>query len=411
MTVKEEGARRKPKRGWIGPALALAFGLGIGALHLASNQILEFVEERITLDWRFKLRGEQKPPNDIAIVLIDDRSLATLGQWPFSRKTLAQVVNRLTDAGAKTIGFDILLSEHEPDANAKGDLALAEALKRHGRAVLATAMLFNDGSPAGGPARDASKISLTAFTSIDTGAVQLIHADGMLRPLEAFEAVATVGHVNQQPDDAGRARTQYPVIAYGDSFIPSFSLMVAATQNDLRRGSVGFDFAGKLIIGPKQIPLDQNFGLALNYLGPTGTFRTYSFLDLYENRIPPELLKGRAILVGAIATSLGDTFATPYAANLPGVEVLATGVSNLLHGDSLIRTTEQRFFEAILIVFLALLGWYLGLRSPGPRWGAAFNFLLLVSWLALCHALFVFQYRWVAMTGPSLAIVGGSTLR
>jgi adenylate cyclase len=115
-------------------------------------------------------------------------------------------------------------------------------------------------------------------------------------------------------------------------------------------------------------------------------------------------------LVGVSATSLGDIFTTPYALNLPGVEVLATGVANLLHGDSLVRTAEQRFLESLAIIALALAAWFLGARSLGPRWGMLFNLLLLIAWFAMCQALFVYQHRWVAEAGPGLAILGGAVL-
>lgn len=404
MTAPGEG-RKKAKRGWLSAVFALLLGAGIAVLHISADPRLEAIEQGLTLDWRFKLRGPQAPPNDIAIIVIDDRSLAKLGQWPFPRAVLAEIVDRLNDAGAKTIGLDIILSEHEPDASGAGDRALVRALKRHSRTVLAMAMLFNGGSPAEARVNDAERIGLPAFK----GAIS-VTADGMLRPLREFEEVAAVGHTNQQSDEAGQTRAQYPVIAYDDLFIPSFSLMAAALQLDLSKGSIGFDQNGDLILGPRKIRLDHAFGLALNYLGPTGTFRTYSLLDLLEGRIPHPLLKGRVVLVGATATSLGDIFTTPYALNLPGVEVLATGIANLLHGDSILRTAEQRFFEAILIPILAMLAWYLGLKSRGPRWGIGFNFLLLMSWLALCQIMFVVDHRWVAMAGPSLAIAGGAIL-
>ncbi|MBK8160699.1 MAG: adenylate/guanylate cyclase domain-containing protein [Rhodospirillaceae bacterium] len=396
---------RTAKRGWLGFVLALVLGIGVAVLHISAHPNLESFEQGVTLDWRFRLRGSQPPPNDIAIIVIDDRSLAKLGQWPFPRSVLADVINRLNDAGAKTIGLDIILSEHEPDASGAGDRALADALARHGRTVLAMAMLFNDGSPAGSPVKDVDKISLAAFK--DT---RSITADGMLRPLAEFEAVTAVGHTNQQSDDSGQTRAQYPVIGYGEWFIPSFSLMVAALQQDLSRGSIGVSRDGRLVLGPHKIEMDHAYGLALNYLGPAGTFRTYSVLDLLEDRIPHPLLKDRAILVGATATSLGDIFTTPYALNLPGVEVLATGVANLLHGDSIIRTVEQRFYESLAIVLLAVAAWFLGAKSPGPRWGLLFNMLLLISWFAMCQALFVLEYRWVAVAGPSSAIVIGAVL-
>ncbi|WP_374308014.1 CHASE2 domain-containing protein [Dongia sp.] len=405
-----EGKTRRAKRGWLGPVLALALGLLIGWLHLSNDRWLESLEQGETLDWRFKLRGPMAPPNDAAIVVIDDRSLAKLGQWPLPRATLAEIIDRLQDAGVKSIGLDILLSEHEPDANGAGDAALARSLQRHGRVVLATAMLLNNGSPATAPIQDASKIALSVVKTAASEPNRLLSADGMLRPLAELEGVAAVGHVNQQSDDIGQTRAQYPAIGYGDWLIPSFPLLVAALQDDLQRGAIGFDLGGKLILGEKKIPLDDRLGLALNYLGPTGTFRTYSAIDLLGGLIPPPLLQGRAVFVGATATSLGDNFTTPFALDLPGVEVLATAAVNLMHGESLIRTPEQRFVEAIVIVGLSILSWYLGIVGPGPRWGMLANLLLLAGWFLLCQMFFVFQYRLIAMAGPSLAIIAGAVL-
>ncbi|WP_374652466.1 CHASE2 domain-containing protein [Dongia sp.] len=404
------GDVHRAKRGWLGLVLASVLGLAIGWLHLSSDPWLESIDQGATLDWRFRLRGPQAPPNDIAIIVVDDRSLAKFGQWPWPRAKLAEIIEYLRLAGAKTIGLDLLLSEHEADTNGVGDRILAEAMRRHGHTVLATAMLFNNGSPDVGTLEDVSHFALNVLVGSAEGSDRLLIADAILRPLPAFEDVAVVGHVNQLSAEIGQTRAQIPVIAYGESLIPSFPLLVAAQQNDLPRGAIGFDFAGQLIFGPKRFALDDRYGLGLNYLGPTGTFRTYSVLDLLEFRIPPALLKDRAVLVGVSATSLGDNFITPYALDLPGVEVLATAAANLLHGDSLTRTPEQRVAETVAIVILSLLSWFLGVKAVGPRWGIVFNLLLLVGWLALVQIMFVSQLRLVAVAGPGMAIIVGAAL-
>nr|WP_298683560.1 adenylate/guanylate cyclase domain-containing protein [uncultured Dongia sp.] len=415
MVASGDG-RKKAKRGWLGLVLAFLFGLGIATLHISANPLIESVEQGATLDWRFRLRGPQAPPNDIAIVVIDDQSLGRYGQWPFKRAKLAEAVDRLTTAGAKTIGIDILMSEHEGELTGStnrltpGEAQLIASLKRHGRVVLAMAMLFNNGSPTGGAGQDASDISLRVVAKPAIGAVKPLTADGLLQPLPEFQQVATVGQVNQQADGDGVTRAQYPVIAFEDWFVPSFPVMVAAAQQDLPIDAIALSLDGKLSIGQESIPLDYDLGLALNHLGPAGTFMTYSFLDLMENRIPDALLRNRVVLLGGSATSLGDTFQTPFDPTLPGVEALATGVANLLHGDSLIRTNEQRAVEAVVIVALTLLAWWLGLRSSGPRWGLAFNALLLTGWLAFAQIMFVMEHRWVAVAGPSMAIVMGAAL-
>jgi hypothetical protein len=174
----------------------------------------------------------------------------------------------------KTIGIDILLSEYEPipgagaDKLGAGDMALVNALRRQGRAVLAMAMLFNENSPIHGPAEDASKIAFRFVRKPPVGALMPLTADGMLRPLPQLESVAAVGHVNQLPDDAGIARAQYPAIALEEWFVPSFPLMVAAAQRGLSGDEMALWLDGKLFMGQQLIPLDVKLALTLNYLGP-----------------------------------------------------------------------------------------------------------------------------------------------
>ncbi|MBI2254437.1 MAG: adenylate/guanylate cyclase domain-containing protein [Proteobacteria bacterium] len=400
----------KAKRGWVGLALALVIGVTVGWLHLSSDPWLEGLDQGATLDWRFRLRGPKAPPNDIAVIVVDDRSLAKIGQWPWPRAKLAEMVEYIRMAGAKSVGFDILLSEHEVDGSGSGDQILADALKRQGHAVIATALLFNNGSPNAGKVEDVGHIALGNLVNQEMGFAHVITADEILRPLPAFESVAAVGHVNQQSAEIGQTRAQYPVIAYGEALIPSFPLLLAAQQRDLPMNSIGFDFAGRLIFGAQKFALDDRYGLGLNYLGPTGTFRTYSALDLLEQRIPPALLKGRAVLVGVSATSLGDNFTTPYSLDLPGVEVLATAVANLMHGDALIRTPEQRILEALGIIFLAGLAWRLGIRAQRLLGGIGSNLVLLGGWLAFAQIMFTGANRLVAVSGPLVAILAGAAL-
>jgi adenylate cyclase len=401
---------RNAKRGWVSLALAILLGLAIGWLHLSSDPWLESFDQGAALDWRFRLRGPAEPPTDIAIIVVDDRSLAQIGQWPWPRAKLAEMVEVLRLAGAKSVGFDILLSEQEIDTDGAGDRVLADALQRQGHAVIATALLFNDGSPSVGKVEDVSDIALGNIVNPQLAPGHVITADEILRPLPAFERVAAVGHVNQQSSEIGQTRAQYPAIAYGGALIPSFPLLLAARQQDLPLSGIGFDYAGRLIFGTQKFALDDRYGMGLNYLGPAGTFRTYSALDLLELRIPPPLLKDRAVLVGVSATSLGDNFTTPFSLDLPGVEVLATATDNLLHGAGLIRTPEQRILEAVAIIALALLSWRLGIRAQRLVWGLVNNLALLVAWFVFAQVMFTHANRLVAMSGPMAAIFVGGAL-
>ena len=77
--------------------------------------------EAKALDLRFHLRGVRQPASPVVLVGIDDRSIAELGRWPWSRKYFAEIVRRLHDAGAKVVAFDLLFTE--PETAAERDVA------------------------------------------------------------------------------------------------------------------------------------------------------------------------------------------------------------------------------------------------------------------------------------------------
>jgi adenylate cyclase len=76
--------------------------------------------EAKALDFRFHLRGPKQPGSPVVLVVIDDRSIAELGRWPWSRKRFAEIVRRLHAAGAKVVAFDLLFTE--PETAVEGDL-------------------------------------------------------------------------------------------------------------------------------------------------------------------------------------------------------------------------------------------------------------------------------------------------
>ena len=67
--------------------------------------------ETASLDLRFRIRGVRAPGPEIAVILVDDRSLAALGRWPFSRHLFAKALEALNREGAKLVVFDLLFAE------------------------------------------------------------------------------------------------------------------------------------------------------------------------------------------------------------------------------------------------------------------------------------------------------------
>jgi len=99
------------------------------ALFLMDFQFLRLVELK-TLDLRIASRGDLKPGGETVIAVIDEKSLSELGRWPWPRTTIAQMVRKLKQNGAKAVGFDIVFSEPDINANLKTIDALWAEMKK-----------------------------------------------------------------------------------------------------------------------------------------------------------------------------------------------------------------------------------------------------------------------------------------
>ena len=96
------------------PVYLIAVGV-IGVVfagYLWAPEFLKTIETKL-YDLHFTLRGVRHPGDQVVIVGIDEKSLAALGRWPWPRSILANLVRTLSEAGAKVIALDILLSEPE----------------------------------------------------------------------------------------------------------------------------------------------------------------------------------------------------------------------------------------------------------------------------------------------------------
>src|SRR5215831_7930378 len=152
-----------------------------------------------TYDLRFLARGQVPPTPAVVLALIDEKSLATEGRWPWPRTKLAVLVDHLAHDGARVIGFD--LGFLEPDENAQNDLTLAKAIHQASAAVVlgyffhVRAADLNDQMAQAEIDRQLKRISPSAYPLVLWQA-QAAHVEPFLRayapqsPLDVFTAAA-----------------------------------------------------------------------------------------------------------------------------------------------------------------------------------------------------------------------------
>ncbi len=334
------------------------------------------------------LRSLPKPTDAsrVAIVDIDERSLAAVGQWPWSRDVIAQLVTGLRDLGARVIALDVVFPETDrferadPQRPAGTDAALADAL-RQGHVVVGYAFTFNG---AKAPTSDCVLHPLTlpvlqsGGTSID---VPAFHATGAVCTLPILARAADgSGFLNAVPDADGMLRRLPLLIEHEGRMYPGLGLaaVMAATPARpvvLRVQNVN---AASLVLDSGEVPLDGRSNLLLRYRGSSRALPYVTAVDVLEGRAPAAALKDAIVVVGATALGTRDGVSTPFDTVFPGVEVQATVIDNLLRRDFISRPPNAVLVEMTAVLGLAIAATMLVVRF-GLSWGSAAGLILLVA--------------------------------
>ena len=415
--------------------LALVIVTALLLLLLFSGSPWLRILETESFDLRFRLRGPQAPGPELALVMVDDRSLDALGRWPLSRRLFAQAVQRLDKAGARLIVFDLLFAEPERPADAHlqeaarqavaelpptqspelrsalskiagddPDGELAAAIRASGKVLLPLAFNFTGAEKPAPPwlaASDYQRLDDSPIPPIFP--LQPKSAVVPLAPLA--EASAGVGHASIAFDEDGAPRYDYLALPYDGDFVPSMPVRVAATYLRVPWAEVGLALGNGVSIGDLSIATDPAMRLPVNYRGPRGTFPTYSFMDLVQGAVPDEALKGRIVLIGASFIGLADSYAGPFGNTpIPGTERMASIIDSILRRDFIHEQPPP--WPTIVLGLAMLLGLMtgVGVAMLPTRIAAIAGFAPIAVWCAGAQAAFM-HGLWVPVANPAIALI------
>ncbi len=326
------------------------------------------------------------PSGQVVIVDIDDRSLASIGQWPWRRELIGQLVDELRNLGASMVALDIIFAEADRyDASGtSSDEALANAL-RSGRVVLGYALTFEGrrGQPG---ACDLQPFGVAVVHGND-GRMDdpFFQATGAICSLPVLsQAAGASGFLNAAPDPDGRLRRAPLLMAADGRVVPSLALaaVVAAGKTRdavLRVTNVN---ASTLQLGDRSVPLDGKSNLLLRYRGPRRTFPYVSAADVLSGVAKPDTFRDKMVLIGTTAVGTREVVTTPIDALFAGVEVQATVADDLLQGDFLHAPDSRVLIETVIVIaaggIVTLLVGALGLAWGGLGVAAT----LVVVWVS-----------------------------
>jgi adenylate cyclase len=315
-----------------------------------------------------------RPPGDrVVIVDIDEYSLGAIGQWPWRRDLIGQLVSRLRDHGASAVALDIIFAESDRSQGPRDnpDAAFAATL-RGGRAVLGYALTFD---PV--PTSDSSCVQHPLGLPVvrrgdDTPEQPFFEATGAVCSLEILTQAATAsGFLNAAPDSDGLLRRVPMLLDLDGRVYPSLALATFMTATGTRDISLHVENVNSvsLMMDGRSVPLDGKSNLLLRYRGPKRVFPYISAADVLSGKTRADAFANKIVFIGTTALGTREVVATPLDTLFTGVEVQATVVDNLLQQDFIRRDEHSAAIETQAVLVTGLIAALL-IGRLGLAWGS-----------------------------------------
>jgi len=439
------------KRDWF-----LGLLVSLALLFSGGTQLIQGLE-RSAYDWGVNATS-RTPSDKIAVIAIDDVSIANIGRFPWSRDKLAKMIDFLAGAKAKVIGNTILLSEpqidpgleyvnklaesygrlvppgvdlgnppkgvspdlaqigitlREAESKLNTDRQLGESFARAGNVV--QAMLFDVRDPLGKPDKPLPDyVSKSGLTVVSQGSEEMPpQTAGIQVPIEIIgKAAAGLGHLNQLRDVDGTVRTEPLVLTYFDQMFPSLSMMVAARYLNLGPADIKVNLEQGVTLQKLRIRTDPYLQMQMYfYKDREGkpAFQVDSFYDVASGKIPADKYRDKIVLIGATAAGLGETPATPISPAMPPVLTLAHAVSSILQEHFFVAPSWGPMVQwLVFVIIAAYLIALLPRLSAGMGAGVTAG---LVALLLVAHfVLMTGQGLWLQLMHPLALLVVGHVL-
>ncbi len=350
--------------------------IGFAAWRVLDPAPIEELRVR-TFDAFQRIDPRVKTMRPVTIVDIDEKSLADprLGQWPWPRTRIADIITNLTRLGAVVIAFDVVFSEPDrlnPDIAADTFRDLDEATREKLRALPSNDRILADAvrqsrvvlGESGGPTVHAElnkNLPVTGLAMRGEDPQRFMYQfPGLLRNVQVLEdAAAGRGLFTIRPERDGIVRRVPMIMVAQGVIMPSLTfemLRVASGSGTILIKTNKAGIEGLAVQG-FQIPTDANGQLWVHYARRDPSLYV-SAVDVLDGRVPPDRISGKLVLIGTSATGLNDIKTTPVSPAMPGVEIHAQVLESALTGAVVAQPNygiALEFFGALLLGLLVIV--------------------------------------------------------
>lgn len=423
----------------------------------AATDVIGTLERRF-YDWGSTASGRQ-PSDRVAVIAIDEQSIANLGRWPWPRDIHAEMIDRLSAAKAKVIVQTSFFFEPQTDRGLAYIRKIKEMLGFSAPAAApapapAPGVPPDTAAPAAAPQDPVAKLIAEAEVTLDTDtklAASMAKAGNVLlpsffvlgepqgnsdKPLPAAalksaikenggfsvpslsttqpidrlaNAAAGIGHLNQMNDVDGAVRSEPLLVNYYGNAVPSLALLAAAKSLNLQPGDIRLNPGESVQIGKLRVKTDGAARMLPQfYKGRDGkpAFAVDSFYDVVSGKIPASKYADKIVIIGATAAGVGTQFPAPGYAAITPAEMIAHITSSILGEHFLVQPAWATY---VGIVALLLVAAYLIALLPrlSAGMGGAITAGLFVALLATEYGLLAGASIWLPFVYPAMLLVIG----
>ena len=341
--------------------------------------------------------SDEDSKSNVVIVDIDEKSLASLGQWPWSRLILAKLISEISSHKPASITLDIIFPEKDrsspsqitsfyknylglesnlvgvPKSLWDNDTIFASELKKSD-AVLSFYLSHNYIND--------NRCMKTMFLEVPLKALSLDSYPYILcNTPQLSDSFSNSGYINTKVDDDGILRRYGAFKKYKERVVPSLAL---ATLLNIDKEFKVID-STTLQIMDKQVSLGKEATLLLNFYNKRW-YKKVSVLDLLNKKLDSSLLLGKIVIIGSSAAALHDQVIIAPSRNIAGVQVHATMIDNLLRNEFLMQPKEFKVLNILLSFLLTMVLFFLLVKKENNYIIALF---LGTSFLSIGLALYM----------------------
>ena len=378
----------------------------------------------ISFDLYQKAFPLEKRDSNVVIIDIDEKSLGKFGQFPWSRSIFAKIVEKVNDAEPKAIGFDIFFSEKDKqspqeiiksyklnEADSDEFVEIFEGLVEgiiinhdevfrdqleNSNSVIA--VLGSNTSSHGSYDRSAKAKFLSKGGDPKKFTYSFPYSIGSLEELET--SAKGLGSISFLDQSDGIIRSLPLIVQFKNKLYPTMGLEMVRVGTKQKNLYVEMNEIGitRISSRPHKIYSDPNAIIWIKYKQPLKN-QYISASSVFDGKFDEETFKNKYVLIGASAQGLFDLVKIPLGITIPGVEVHANVIENILDQSYLIRNPNTYIFELLFSIIVAGVTFFFSQRIK-PKYSLSIFFLSLFSVIVIGFGIFLFKSELVDISYP-----------